>query len=74
MYCTMTIFTDTVKSVIENVRMRDDHMDNVWLHTYIDTYRYSDFCSMLLLYTELAQARPKIIFEEDELKNVSPSP
>ena len=38
----MTIFTGImVKSVIEHMRMRDNHVDNLSLHTYIDTYTHT---------------------------------
>ena len=67
LYCTMTIFTDImVKSVIEHMRMRDNHVDDVSPHTYIDTYihtyihRYSHFRYTLLLYSGLTQARPEL--------------
>ena len=66
--CTMSLMISTgrVRSVIENMRMRDKHVDDVSLHTQIHTYihtyidRYSGFCYMLLLYSGLNQARSEL--------------
>ena len=58
----LTIFSGRVRSVIENMGMRDKHVDDVSLHTHIRTYidRYSGCHYMLLLYLGLAQAHPEL--------------